>query len=132
MDTASINGSAAQSQRSEAKPKVGGKAPTRLQRHAPASLQLDKIDAAATGSFSAATSGETPKAIPLLSPLVLSPEPLPETVEKILSESDNGEKRSLQGSPAGGWKHPAVATFTEPPNLLALLQSQCVLVDNVQ
>jgi hypothetical protein len=124
MDTASINGSAGQSQRSEAKPRVGGKAPTRLQRHAPASLQLDKIDAAA--------SGETPKAIPLLSPLVLSPEPLPETVEKILSESENGEKRSLQGSPAGGWKHPAVATFTEPPNLLALLQSQCVLVDNVQ
>ncbi|XP_059431172.1 uncharacterized protein LOC132164647 [Corylus avellana] len=124
MDTASSIGSAQR----EVKPKAG-KAPTRLQKHAPASLQLDKIPA--TSPFSGA-SGETPKAIPLLSPLVLSPEPLPETVEKRLSESENGhEKRSLC-SPAGGWKHPAVATFTEPPNLLALLQSQCVLVDNVQ
>jgi hypothetical protein len=118
----------------EAKAKVG-KAPTRLQKHAPASLQLDKIAVAAaaaaatTGPFSA--SGETPKAIPLLSPLVLSPEPFSETVEKRLLESGNGEKRSLD-SPAGGWKHPAVAAFTEPPNLLTRLQSQCVLVDNVQ
>lgn len=118
----------------EAKAKVG-KAPTRLQKHAPASLQLDKIAVAAasvattTDPFSA--SGETPKAIPLLSPLVLSPEPFPETVENRLLESGNGERRSLD-SPAGGWKHPAVAAFTEPPNLLTLLQSQCVLVDNVQ
>lgn len=112
----------------EAKAKAG-KALTRLQKHAPTSLQLDKT--ATTGPFSASTSTETSKAIPLLSPLVLSPEPLPETVEKRLLESGNGEKRSLD-SPAGGWKHPAVATFTEPPNLLTLLQSQCVLVDNVQ
>ncbi|KAF5446868.1 hypothetical protein F2P56_032465 [Juglans regia] len=111
----------------EGKAKVG-KPPTRLQKQAPASLQLDKV----------AVYGETSKAIPFLSPLILSPQPLPETLE-IRSgksgsneEEDNGAKRSKALPPGGGWQHPAVPVFTEPEALFTCFQSQCLLVDNVQ
>lgn len=122
----------------KAKAKLG-KPPTRLQNHAPACLQLDMVEGSApTNPFCPSPSSETSKAIPLLSPLVLSPQPLPEIVEKRLCESHHanneqnnvGERNST--SPQGGWQHPAVATFTEPSTLFAFFQSQCMLVEHVQ
>lgn len=118
----------------EAKPK-GGKPPTRLQKHAPASLQLDKVAPAVDPS---AVSGETPKAIPFLSPLVLSPQPLPETVEKRSGESgsddqkDNGEEEKSEALSPGGWQHPAAPALADPAALCTSFQSKCLLVDHVQ
>ncbi|KAB1225879.1 hypothetical protein CJ030_MR1G004091 [Morella rubra] len=109
--------------------KEAGNPLTRLQKLAPASLQLDTTDPLA--AF-----GETSNAIPLLSPLILSPEPVPETTEKPQWESgnderDNGDDGSEASSPSG-WHHPAVPMFTEPAALFTCFQSQCFLVDNVQ
>lgn len=120
----------------EAKAKVG-KPPTRLQKQAPASLQLDKVAPAVDPS---AVSSETPKAIPFLSPLELSPQPLPETVEKRSGpesgsgdQKDNGEEeKSDQVSSPGGWQHPAAPALADSPTLCTSFQSQCLLVDHVQ
>ena len=111
------------------------KPPTRLQKRAPDSLQLDEVAGSIpTNPFAAGS--ETPKAIPFLSPLVLSPQPLSETGEKRLwdgtnNEQNNGTKRSST-SPSGGWQHPAVAAGTDPSTLLTSFQAQCMLVDHVQ
>ncbi|XP_015874007.1 uncharacterized protein LOC107411018 [Ziziphus jujuba] len=113
----------------------GWKPPTRLQKKAPASLKLDQVPtSAANDSFN-----ETSKAIPLLSPLVLSPQPLPEMLEKrrfgcAADQHDVEDKRSeAVPLPADGWQHPAVpTTFTDPSSLFAFFQSQCVIVNPAQ
>lgn len=109
------------------------KPPTRLQKQAPASLNIDHV--------SLASANETPKAIPLLSPLILSPQPLLETTEKQRfvcfdddQEHDIDHTKSIAAAAAGGggWQHPAVPTFTDPSTLLTFFQSQCMIVNPAQ
>lgn len=70
-----------------------GKPPTRLQKHAPASLKLDRINTAAAGTRLFGTSGGTsPAAIPLLSPVTLSPYPFPDTEEFVVPTWKNGDQ----------------------------------------
>ncbi|KAI3678275.1 hypothetical protein L6452_37562 [Arctium lappa] len=103
-----------------------GKHPTRLQKQAPATLQLHEIP-----------KDYSKTVIPFLSPLVLSPAPLPEA-------SDNDAKRSFAATPnaddhaigiitdqvqqssGGGWKHPAMADHSS--SLYAYFHSQCTLL----
>ncbi|KAF3443475.1 hypothetical protein FNV43_RR05099 [Rhamnella rubrinervis] len=109
------------------------KPPTRLQKQAPASLNLDHVSVTSTN--------ETPKAIPLLSPLILSAQPpLLETTEKQrfmyfdddqLHNIDHNKSIAAAAS-GGGWQHPAVPTFTDPSTLLTFFQSQCMIVNPAQ
>lgn len=110
----------------------GGMLPTRLQKHAPASLRLDQLTStAATIPFLDAS-----KAIPLLSPVVIeSPTPMPETMEK---DGNQGTSRSSSTAPeplfqgAAGWQHPAVSAFVDPSSLLTVFQSQCMIANRAQ
>ncbi|KAJ1406923.1 hypothetical protein SESBI_24737 [Sesbania bispinosa] len=100
---------------------------TRLQKHAPASLDIDKVlNERPSNPFSQAS-----EAIPLLSPLILSPQPLI-TVQARTSENisvDHG--RSSSSMPSSGWEHPAImAPFTEPSSLCSFFQKQCVFVNH--
>ncbi|KAF5751427.1 hypothetical protein HS088_TW02G00441 [Tripterygium wilfordii] len=106
------------------------KPPTRLQRQAPATLHLDHVTTT-INSFLA------PTAIPLLSPLVVSPPPLPEQEEFIFPANGDSGKTTHEnvGAPltmGGGWQHPAVAGYMEPSAIFAFFQSQCVLVDQAR
>ncbi|CAK9142168.1 unnamed protein product [Ilex paraguariensis] len=108
-----------------------GKSPTRLQKHAPAALQLDGIENNGNTEPYASSSC----AIPLLSPLVLSPQFSHEAEEIRLAGNGNDERdhNELGATPAsGGWQHPAVDALTEPSTLLAFFQSQCTIVNRVQ
>ncbi|XP_022729601.1 uncharacterized protein LOC111284844 [Durio zibethinus] len=114
-----------------------GKPPTRLQKHAPASLKLDQMKAAAarispfgpcTGNSEAATP------IPLLTPLALSPNPFPGT-EEFLFPIDDKEAATPASTPtptAFGWKQPAGAGYVEASTFMALFQNKCVLVNDAQ
>lgn len=106
--------------------------PTRLQKHAPASLEINKVlNNRFPNPFS--PSGESSKAIPLLSPLILSPQTL--YTESSIQASQNCGNEGRNSSPntsTTGWKHPAMAPFSEPSSLCSLLQTQCVLVNNAQ
>lgn len=105
-----------------------GKAPTRLQQHAPACLQLDQT--AGTASTNPLLDGAS-MAIPLLSPvLILSPQPMPESSEK--GGDQNVRSIAPPFSAAGGWQHPAVAPFTDPSSLFAVFQSQCMIANQAQ
>ena len=103
-----------------------GKPPTRLQRHAPASLQLDqmKVDAARTSGAA------TP--IPLLTPLALSPNPFPETEEFVFPTVDKKAATPAPTPIAFDWKIPAGAGYVEASTLLALFQNKCVIVNDAQ
>ncbi|KAI5321903.1 PREDICTED: MTR_2g097730 [Prunus dulcis] len=103
-----------------------GKAPTRLQQHAPACLQLDQT--AGTASTNPLLD-DASMAIPLLSP-VLIPEPMPESSEK--GSDQNVRSITPPFSAAGGWQHPAVAPFTDPSSLFAVFQSQCMIANQAQ
>lgn len=109
------------------------KPPSRLQKQAPACLNLDHVSVALTN--------EIPKAIPLLSPLILSPQPLLETTEKHTRCYDDQQQQhnvdhnnSIANAAAagGGWQHPAVPTFTDPSTLFTFFQSQCMIVNPAQ
>lgn len=65
-----------------------GKPPTRLQKHAPASLQLDQV----TNPYASSSSGNF-SIIPLLSPLIESPKPLAEGEELKLDKTGNNEMK---------------------------------------
>ncbi|XP_061368481.1 uncharacterized protein LOC133311441 [Gastrolobium bilobum] len=114
--------------------------PTRLKKHAPASLEIDKVlSGRPDNPF--APSVEASNAIPLLSPLFLSPQTLysETTIHARTSENsgNNGsisnEGRSSSSTPINnGWKHPAMAPCPEPSSLCSILQKQCVLVNNTQ
>ncbi|KAF7805429.1 Major viral transcription factor [Senna tora] len=122
--------------------KAGQNNATRLQKRAPASLQLDKVNSVfPTNPFD--PSHESSNAIPLLSPLILSPQPLMETKEARMSEIGNNNCSNVQGiccsssmpmpMPATGWQHPAMAPpFPEPSSLLSFFQKQCVIVNHAQ
>lgn len=111
------------------------KPPTRLQKRAPASLQLDR----SINAFAWEKADSSPTPIPLLSPLILSPTPLfehdvtpvSEAEKKGGVECEDEERKSMP--PPGGWRHPALPmVVVEPASLLPMLQFQCALVHNVQ
>lgn len=111
------------------------KPPTRLQKQAPASLHLDQLSSASMSSGSADTSSKA--ILPLLSPLPLSPQPLPETEGNRISANGNavdgggGDQRGICFAAPGGWQHPAVATtFPDPSTLFSFFQSQCAVTSN--
>lgn len=98
---------------SKSQPKIG-KPPTRLQKQAPSSLQMDwkqKI-----------SSGCKPVVIPLLSPLVEPPEP------EFMFPTRNEKDKTAALVVTGGWQHPAAAGCMESSALLSnFFQSKCVL-----
>ena len=113
-----------------------GGCPTRLQKHAPASLEMDKV----LSGRPANPFGEASKAIPLLSPLILSPQPLyADTTIQALSSKNNGNDHSSStegrisssSTPTTAWEHPAMASFPEP-TLCSVFQKQCVFVNHGQ
>ncbi|KAA0061869.1 uncharacterized protein E5676_scaffold571G00270 [Cucumis melo var. makuwa] len=120
----------------ELKPRLP-KPPTRLQKQAPASLHLDQLSSV---SMSSASNDTYSKAIlPLLSPLPLSPQPLPEidgnrisaTGNAVEGGGGNGDQRGIGFVAPGGWQHPAVAaTFPDPSTLFTFFQSQCIVSSN--
>lgn len=112
-----------------------GGCPSRLQKHAPASLDIDKVlSERPSNPF-----GEASKAIPLLSPLIISPQPLyaevkveAPTLENNRNDTSVGRDRSSFSTPSPGWEHPALASFPEPSALCGFFQKQCVFVNHVQ
>ncbi|MBA0604790.1 hypothetical protein Godav_017431 [Gossypium davidsonii] len=101
------------------KTKVGGKPPTRLQKHAPESLKLDQMKAA-----------EAPIPIPLLTPLASSPISFPETDDFMFLMPNN---MNAPTPTTFGWKPPVRAGFNvEAPTLLALFHNKCVLVNDAK
>ncbi|GAB4824443.1 hypothetical protein Ancab_007328 [Ancistrocladus abbreviatus] len=122
---------------SEANRRLEGRPPSRLQKRAPAALQLDSNSrGSATKNPFAADSGEPAvAAIPLLSPLILGPLQLPESEDNGGEGVQDGSQGSNQGQvlavpPGGeGWQHPAVAA-TDASSLFSFFQSQCALVDH--
>jgi hypothetical protein len=147
----------------EASPGANGSAeckkrpPSRLQKHAPASLQLEQGAAAGAGGGPDTAWGEGRTPIPLLSPLVVSPTPTTpvweadQAVAGVRREEGDAEgmgcggEQLLRGAAARhsgigerqphdapvtgvGWRHPALPTpLAEPASLLPLFQSQCAL-----
>lgn len=111
----------------------GVRNPTRLQKHAPTSLDIDKV----LGNRPLNTFAEVSKAIPLLSPLTVSPRPQPLhseiTFQALTSENNSniGSKGS-SSTPASGWEHPAIASFPEASSLCSYFQKQCVFVNHAQ
>uniref|UniRef100_A0A0D9VSF0 Uncharacterized protein n=1 Tax=Leersia perrieri TaxID=77586 RepID=A0A0D9VSF0_9ORYZ len=130
--------------------------PSRLQKHAPATLRLEPPPSPTpTGAWA---DGRT--TIPLLSPLVVTPAAAWEAVdlqaglnprrEGVMQagggggggshpEARSGAARAVDDAPCvggggGGWRHPALPTpVAEPASLVPFFQSQCVLeVHNAQ
>lgn len=119
-----------QSKPPRAKPRM------RLQQHAPAALQLDAIIDPNPSSNAMAFSCS---AIPLLSPLILSPQSQPEAVEERLpgvGEQPDNDNNNVSGGTeimvGGGWVHPAMGTYAEATSMFDFFQSQCTLVHRVQ
>ncbi|CAN6284775.1 unnamed protein product [Urochloa humidicola] len=135
--------------------------PSRLQKHAPASLQLEQGAAAGAGGAELGAWGEGRAAIPLLSPLVMSPTMPVWEADHNQSGRSGGEQQQQQQrgaarhggggerqaahdasprppapAPAAGvgWRHPALATpVGEPASLVSFFQSQCAVeVRNAQ
>ncbi|KAL3850644.1 hypothetical protein ACJIZ3_012526 [Penstemon smallii] len=105
--------------------KKSNKPPTRLQKRAPASLKLNTSNPNVKNDIASAT-----HAIPLLSPLVLSPvgDVGPDKEKELASGETNGP---LLNEPAsGGWNHPAFGAMIEPTKLGGLFQSKCMLVEH--
>ncbi|URE40619.1 hypothetical protein MUK42_16869 [Musa troglodytarum] len=109
---------------------------SRLQKQAPATLQLDatkRNTAFAMGADDAAASAP----IPLLSPLLLSPSPLWDAEESNSAGEDQGDgggsQTSSPASPPEGWHHPALPVAAmEPASLVPRFELQCSMVHNVQ
>ncbi|OIW03717.1 hypothetical protein TanjilG_29752 [Lupinus angustifolius] len=105
-----------------------GSCPTRLQKHAPASLEIDKVFNG-NNPF-----GEASKAIPLLSPLIISPQPFGSSnnIQAPTLENNNGNHGSSPSTTSNGWEHPAMAPFPETSSLCSVFQKQCVFVNHAQ
>lgn len=109
-------------------------APTRLQKHAPTSLDINKV----LSDRPLNPFVEASKAIPLLSPLTVSPRPKPVYTEitiQALTASENNSNNGITGSssiPDSGWEHPAIASFPESSSLCSYFQKQCVFVNHAQ
>ncbi|XP_045802963.1 uncharacterized protein LOC123896640 [Trifolium pratense] len=111
-----------------------GGCPTRLQKHAPASLDIHMVlNERPSNPF-----GDPSRAIPLLSPLILSPKPLiyaDIALQALKSEDsiDEGSSSSSSSTPGSkGWEHPAIASYPSPSSLCSFFQNQCVFVNNAQ
>ncbi|EXC10714.1 hypothetical protein L484_025298 [Morus notabilis] len=126
--------------RTESKAKAG-KPPTRLQAQAPASLRLDQMTFSAPAPANVLPAGDTSRAIPLLSPLVLSPQLLQDSTEKLTcghdqsnehQEEGTADKTNNGGSGESGWQHQEAATFADPSSLFSFFQSQCMIVNPAQ
>lgn len=102
-----------------------GKPPTRLQKHAPASLQLDQV----TNPYASSSSGNF-SIIPLLSPLIESPKPLAEGEELKLDKTGNNEMKCSCDETKNGEER--TVPVPEPSTLFSLLQSKCVTVNDGQ
>ncbi|GMI81759.1 hypothetical protein like AT1G07476 [Hibiscus trionum] len=110
--------------------KKEGKPPTRLQMHAPASLELDQVKAD-FGTPKPAAAAATP--IPLLTPLA-SPNLFPQTDEFVFP-TDDSHRRAAAAIPfptAFAWKEQAGAGHVEVSTLFALFQNRCVIVNDAQ
>ncbi|KAJ6948138.1 hypothetical protein NC651_002487 [Populus alba x Populus x berolinensis] len=115
---------------------------TRLQKQAPEALRLDQLSITASTNHSLPASHTSPPLtpIPLLSPLSVSPPPLPSEAEEftfpvICGDIDKGREADIGDaySEARVWQHPAVAGgYTEPSSLFAFFRSKCVLVNHAQ
>jgi hypothetical protein len=129
------------------------RAPSRLQKQAPASLQLEQAPGAGAGAEPATAWGGGRTPIPLLSPLVVSPTsamPVCEADQQATAgarregdaEAMSGGEQLLRGAachvgsgehqrhdaPAAGWRHPALSTpVADPASLAPLFQSQCAV-----
>ncbi|XP_004487241.1 uncharacterized protein [Cicer arietinum] len=111
--------------------------PTRLQKHAPASLDIDMvINDRPSNPFDYSS-----KAIPLLSPLILSPKPLYADITIQALQSQNNDSNDIINEGSGsssstpgsaGWEHPAIASFPDPSSLSSFFQNQCVFVNHAQ
>ncbi|CAL5353043.1 hypothetical protein ACSBR2_032748 [Camellia fascicularis] len=128
-----------ESENREAKSNARDKTLTRLQKCAPPALRLDQITTNASNNY---PSSNESNAIPLLSPLILSPLTMQEEEgeEKLFMES-NDEKESntnnnltftVPQQSFNGWQHPAVEALPDASSLFTFFQSQCVLVNRVQ
>ncbi|ESR38138.1 hypothetical protein WN944_028116 [Citrus x changshan-huyou] len=102
-----------------------GKPPTRLQRQAPASLQLDHVS-------SSCYANPNLSVIPLLSPLVVSPESLPEAEDFRFPKCDDSSEMSCSDQKKER-QHAAIAGYAETSTLFNhVFQSKCVLVNDAQ
>ncbi|XP_009364424.1 uncharacterized protein LOC103954331 [Pyrus x bretschneideri] len=107
-----------------------GKAPTRLQQRAPASLHLDQI--ASTASTNPLSNDDATMTIPLLSPVLI---PSPHPVAVAMEKAGDQNVRSSIAPPfpaAGGWQHPAMAPFVDPSTLFAMFQTQCMIANQAR
>lgn len=110
------------------------RSPTRLQRQAPTALHLDRIP---ENPFlqQSCTDAVATTAIPLLSPLFVSPNPQPSISRQ--GEDDfmfpvgftdkNGSQPSKEHK--GGWQYSAKADHSDQMGLLNMFQTKFVLVD---
>ncbi|XP_020223425.1 uncharacterized protein LOC109805665 [Cajanus cajan] len=107
-----------------------GNARTRLQKHAPASLDIHKV----LSDCPSNPFVEASRAIPLLSPLVLSPQPVYADIISIQvrTSENNGSGSMIACASSTGWEHPAMASFPEPSTLCSFFQKQCVFVNHAQ
>lgn len=111
---------------------IGAKPQSRLQKKAPSNLQL--------GSSSSSGSVPSRCPIPLLSPLILHPPPLPHTDDKeVLKTTENLKQGDniISGSPtssSSGWQHPATlsSSLVDPSSILSSFQTQCGLAHKPQ
>lgn len=118
------------------KPGVG-KPPTRLQKQAPSSLQLDsKLNSNVSSNSNNNKNNST--AIPLLSPLVLSPNPskwsdeLRFPAKGVNEKGKNEEKKNHSSLTTNGW-HPAIAgNYVDSSSLLGMFQTKFLLVNDKQ
>lgn len=106
------------------------KPPTRLQARAPASLELGQITLYAATAV--ADSLVTPMAIPLLSPLVLSPGNLAEEAlldgDRVAGKQDDvSADDDAARSPKSPWQYSEVSSFDEPCYVFSFFNSQCVI-----
>ncbi|XP_050215332.1 uncharacterized protein LOC126666348 [Mercurialis annua] len=103
----------------KANPKMG-KPPTRLQKKAPSSLELN--NSSSSSSFDP---------IPLLSPLILSPLRHSNETDDFKFPIAWMNDKNIETPVLGGWKRPAaVSGYIEPSSLFSFFQSKCVLVGN--
>lgn len=116
------------------------KPPTRLQMQAPASLELDQIVKTTNPFTTTTTTSSSLIPIPLLSPLVVSPQPLSQEVEEFKFPVSNlGNDRGREDFKDGSCseerlpQQAAVAgIYMEPSPLYSLFQSKCLLVNRAQ